>query len=566
MDMASTLALALAFLSFFAAEAKIVEHTFHVGNLTQRRLCEEKVITAVNGQFPGPTIEVNEGDTLVVNVINESPYNMTIHWHGIFQLRSAWADGPNMITQCPIRPGNSYVYKFNVTGQEGTLWWHSHVSVLRATVYGALIIRPRGGLKDCPFPEPDHEVPILLGEWWKADVVELDNQAFLRGQGFNSSDAYTINGQPGDLYNCSRKHTYKLKVVSGKTYLLRIINAALNNQLFFKIAGHNFTVVAVDASYTKPYKTDVVVVSPGQTVDVLMVADAAPGNYYMAASPYISVGPQGPPFVNISATGIVEYLPVDDSSAPVMPSMPPFNDTPTAHRFFTNLTGLLKPGKPTVPHRVHEKMFFTVGLGRNPCQPSQTLCNRTRQAISASMNNVSFEFPTTVSLLEAHFKGANGVYRRDFPRRPRVFDYVNATGTLPLALQTTLKGTRVRTVKYNATVEIVLQNTAFVGIENHPMHLHGFNFFVVAQGFGNYNATAAKRSFNLVDPQVRNTIGVPTGGWAVIRFVANNPGVWFMHCHLDAHLEFGLAMAFEVENGPTADTSLPPPPPDFPTC
>lgn len=53
---------------------------FQVGNLTVSRLCEDRVITAVNGQLPGPTIEVDEGDTLVVHVTNESPYNMSIHW------------------------------------------------------------------------------------------------------------------------------------------------------------------------------------------------------------------------------------------------------------------------------------------------------------------------------------------------------------------------------------------------------------------------------------------------------------------------------------------------------
>lgn len=84
------------------------------------------------------------------------------HRHGIFQKLSPWADGPNMITQCPIRPGGSYAYKFNVTGQEGTLWWHAHVSYLRATVYGPLIIRPREAY---PFPKPDKETTIILGDW-----------------------------------------------------------------------------------------------------------------------------------------------------------------------------------------------------------------------------------------------------------------------------------------------------------------------------------------------------------------------------------------------------------------
>jgi len=82
----------------------------------------------------------------------------------------------------------------------------------------------------------------------------------------------------------------------------------------------------------------------------------------------------------------------------------------------------------------------------------------------------------------------------------------------------------VKTLRYNETVEMVLQNTRLIAKESHPMHLHGFNFFVLAQGFGNYDEAAAAPGFNLVNPQERNTVAVPTGGWAVIRFVANNPG------------------------------------------
>ncbi|KAJ0651258.1 putative laccase [Helianthus annuus] len=98
------------------------------------------------------------------------------------------------------------------------------------------------------------------------------------------------------------------------------------------------------------------------------------------------------------------------------------------------------------------------------------------------------------------------------------------------------------------------------------MHLHGFNFYVLAQGFGNYDAANATSMFNMVNPQERNTLGVPVGGWAVIRFRANNPGVWFFHCHLEVHLPWGLGMAFLVENGGTPESTLPPPPADFPQC
>ena len=42
-------------------------------------------------------------------------------------------------------------------------------------------------------------------------------------------------------------------------------------------------------------------------------------------------------------------------------------------------------------------------------------------------------------------------------------------------------------------------------------------------------------------------------------------GIWLVHCHIEAHLPWGMAMAFEVENGPTPETTLPPPPADLPT-
>jgi len=84
-----------------------------------------------------------------------------------------------MITQCPIVPGNSYTYKFNIIGQEGTLWWHAHVSTLRATVYGALIIRPRAGTHAYPFPKPYKEVPILLGTYYSSFGPDLGPFYFL---------------------------------------------------------------------------------------------------------------------------------------------------------------------------------------------------------------------------------------------------------------------------------------------------------------------------------------------------------------------------------------------------
>lgn len=557
----SLLAFTLALLASFAS-AKIVKHTFHVGNLTVKPLCKEEVIVAVNGKLPGPIIRVHEGDTLIVQVKNRSPYNISIHWHGIFQLLSGWADGPSYVTQCPILPGKGYTYKFNITGQEGTLWWHAHSSWIQATVYGALLIRPRHG-QTYPFPKPHREFPIILGQWWDANVVDVENAAQLNGSSPNISDAYTINGKAGDLYPCNTKDTHKIKVTQGYTYLLRIINAALNIELFFKIADHEMKVVAIDASYTEPYVTDVVVISPGQTTDVLLVANRPPGRYYMAARPYVSA--TDVTYDNTTTTGIIVYensLP----TPPLMPALPDFNDTPTVYRFYSNLTSP-KDVPSLVPLEVDEKMFITFGLGLDPCGTNQTCGGPYGMRLTASMNNISFQMPTTLSMLEAHFFGVSGIYTQDFPDVPPVvFDYTSSNVSLDSDLWTPIKGTRAKRLAYNSTVEIVLQNTAILSVNNHPMHLHGFNFFVLAQGFGNFNRTSDESKFNLVNPQERNTIGVPTGGWAVIRFRANNPGVWFIHCHFEDHMSWGLATTFQVDNGPTPSSTLPPPPKDLPRC
>ena len=312
--------------------------------------------------------------------------------------------------------------------------------------------------------------------------------------------------------------------------MLRIINAALNNQLFFKIANHKLTVVAIDASFTEQYVTDVVVIAPGQTTDVLVTADQPVGSYYMAATPYASAA--GVSFDNTTTRGIIVYE-GSTSANPLMPVLPASNDTLTAHKFYSNLTGLAGgPHWVPVPRQVDEHMFITFGINLAPCGSNVTgnaTCQGPlNQSLSASMNNVSFVLPSTskLSMLQAFFYDVGGVYTTDFPNKPPVkFDYTNPNISLDQSLIFAPKATKVKTLKYNSTVEIVLQNTAFVGIENHPIHIHGFNFHVLAQGFGNYDSVNDQGKFNFVNPQTRNTIAVPVGGWAVIRFQANNPGL-----------------------------------------
>lgn len=307
--------------------------------------------------------------------------------------------------------------------------------------------------------------------------------------------------------------------------MLRLVNTALNNQLFFKIANHSMKVVAVDAAYTESYDTDVVIMAPGHTTDVLVKFDKPKGSYYMAARPFISA-PTVP--VNDTITrGIIIYE-GSNSSSPIMPILPEATDNLIAHKFYTNLTGLAGgPHWVDVPTQVDEHMFITFGVNLERCKSSnnESCQGPQNQRFSASMNNESFVLPTKLSMLEAFYDNVSGIYTRDFPDQPPViFNYTDPNIIFDNSLIFAPKSTKAKKLKFNATVEVVLQNTAFITVENHPMHLHGFNFYVLAQGFGNYDPANDSKKFNLVNPQSRNTIGVPVGGWAVIRFRANNPG------------------------------------------
>ncbi|KAH6806214.1 laccase 17 [Perilla frutescens var. frutescens] len=542
-------------------------YTFNIVQHNVTRLCSTKSIISVNGKFPGPRLVAREGDQVLVKVVNNVTNNVSIHWHGIRQLRSGWADGPAYVTQCPIQSGQSYTYNFTITGQRGTLFWHAHISWLRATLYGPIIILPRKN-DSYPFKKPYKEVPIIFGEWWNADTEAVINQALQTGGGPNVSGAYTINGLPGPLYNCSSKDTFRLRVKPGKTYLLRLINAAMNDELFFSIANHTVTIVEADAVYVKPFATSVVVITPGQTTNVLLKTKPHYPNatFLMAASPYFTG--QGT-FDNSTVAGLIEYEHPSDHSfnkntTLFKPTLPPLGSTGFVANFTKKFRSLNNPKyTATVPQTVDKRFFFTVGLGSSPCPQNATCQGPNGTKFAASVNNVSFALPAT-AMLQAHFfKNYSGVYTTDFPANPP--NPYNYTGTPPNNTFVS-NGTRLVVLPFNASVELVLQDTSILGAESHPLHLHGFNFFIVGEGFNNYDPTNDPAKFNLVDPVERNTVGVPSGGWVAIRFLADNPGVWFMHCHFDVHTSWGLRMTWIVQDGLLATQKLPPPPSDLPKC
>ncbi|KAJ6311857.1 hypothetical protein OIU77_013582 [Salix suchowensis] len=495
---ARTMLLVIFIFPALLVECKVRLYNFRVVQTNTTKLCSTKSIVTINGKFPGPTIYAREDDNVNIRLTNKAWSEAVAYGLG------RWAS---------IR-------------QRGTLLWHAHISWLRATIHGAIVILPKKGVP-YPFPKPDKEKIIILSEWWKADVEAVINQSTITGLPPNISDAHTVNGQTGAVPGCISPG-FTLHVDSGKIYLLRIINAALNDELFFKIAGHNITVVEVDATYTKPFSTDTIFIGPGQTTNALLTADKSIGKYLIAVSPFMDTVVA---VDNVTAIAFLRYKGTLAFSPPVLTTTPAINATPATSAFTDKLRSLNSKKYPVnVPLTVDHNLYFTIGVGIDPC----ATCTTGSHTVG-DINNVSFIMPTK-ALLEAHYYNISGVFTDDFPAKPPIsFNYTGNNTAMNLR---TTNGTRAYRLAFNSTVQIVLQGTT----------------------------TMIQRKFNLADPVERNTVSVPTAGWIAIRFKADNPGVWFLHCHLEVHTTWGLKMAFVVDNGKGPDESILPPPSDLPTC
>lgn len=318
--------------------------------------------------------------------------------------------------------------------------------------------------------------------------------------------------------------TFNMVVEYGKTYLLRIINAIMNEEMFFMVANHRLTVVGWDGAYIKPVSTNYIVITPGQTMDVLLTANQSPSCYYMAARAFANLA-----FDNTTTTAILRYKGnYSTSSTPSLPNLPYYNDTNAATVLITQFKALANKDHPVdVPKKIDTRLTITISMNTLPCV-NDSCEGPNGSRLAASLNNISFVHPS-MDVLQAYYRRIRGISTPDFPIEPTyVFNYT--ADTMPDNVLTPEQGTKARIIKYNSSVEIVFQGTnVFGAAEDHPVHLHGYSFYFVGHGFGNFNNVTDPKGYNLVDPPEINTVGVPKNGWAAVRFKADNPGKFFLN-------------------------------------
>nr|2QT6_A Chain A, Laccase [Lentinus tigrinus]2QT6_B Chain B, Laccase [Lentinus tigrinus] len=452
----------------------------------------ERAAIVVNNVFPAPLITGNMGDNFQLNLVNQMTNHTmlkttSIHWHGFFQKGTNWADGPAFINQCPIASGNSFLYDFQVPGQAGTFWYHSHLSTQYCDgLRGPFVVYdpndPHANLYDVD----DESTVITLADWYH--VAAKLGPRFPKG-----ADSTLING----LGRSTSTPTADLAVISvtkGKRYRFRLVSLSCDPNYTFSIDSHQLTVIEADGVSTQPVTVDSIQIFAAQRYSFVLNANQDVDNYWIRANP--NFGTTG--FADGVNSAILRY----DDADPVEPVT---NQTGTTLLLETDLhplTSMPVPGNPTQGGAdLNLNMAFNF------------------DGTNFFINGESFTPPTVPVLLQI-ISGAN-------------------------TAQDLLPSGSVYSLPSNSSIEITFPATTAAPGAPHPFHLHGHVFAVVR--------SAGSTSYNYDDPVWRDVVstGTPQAGDNVtIRFQTDNPGPWFLHCHIDFHLDAGFAvvMAEDIPN------------------
>ncbi|KAK6212846.1 hypothetical protein LQW54_004936 [Pestalotiopsis sp. IQ-011] len=423
-------------------------------------------VIAVNGSVPGPTIIGDWGDTMVIHVTNglqSSTNGTSIHWHGIRQNYTNEFDGVPSITQCPTAPGESITYTWRAT-QYGTSWYHSHFALQAwEGVFGALIINgPATANYDVD------KGSIILSDWSHETCDSLYDYAQTVGP--PTMDNGLINGT--NTFDGSGKR-FTTSFVAGTSYRLRIINSAIDTHWKFSIDSHTLQIIAADFVPIVPYTANYIDVGIGQRYDVIVTANQASvaQNFWMRAIPQVACS------ANANADdilGIVTYGTVQD------PTSTAWDYTDGCDDETMNL----------VPH-------FAQNVGAADIQTSEDV------SIGALGDLFKWTLNSTTLLTDWGAPTLGRVLSGDtaFNAQDNVILLPNKDDWFYIVVETQIGVT-------------------------HPLHLHGHDFFVLAQGTGNFTSDVTLKTTN---PMRRDVAMLPAAGYIVMAWKTDNPGVWLMH-------------------------------------
>lgn len=531
---------------------KTVRYDLYVRDSIVNFTGNEKRAIAVNGQIPMPTLTFTEGDTAEIYVHNELNEETSLHWHGLFLPNKE--DGVPNLTQMPIKPGETHLYRFPII-QHGTHWYHSHSGLQEQIgMYGNFVMLKRkndptfrAGIDDLP------TVPIVLSEWtdykpenvhrmlhnatdWfaiKKNAVQSYAEASKAGYfkvklknewkrmlAMDVSDVYYdkifMNGKPES--EISTVDGKQLK--SGDKVRLRISNGGASSYFWLRYAGGKITVVANDGNDVEPVEVDRLIIAVSETYDIVITIPADGTAYELLATTEDRTN-SASMYVGNGIKQLIEPMP----RLKYFEGMKMMND-------MMKMNGRL------------DDMGMNMSLNQ------------------MDMNVVMYPEITGAEKK----KGDNNMKGMDMSNDPNRYN-ANALGdivTLNYAMlkapeKTTLPNTETRSLRFELTgnmnryvwsmdnkvvseadkilvkkgenLRLIIYNGSMM---RHPMHLHGHDFRVL-NGQGEY-------------APLKNIIDIMPMETDTLEFNANVDGDWFFHCHILYHMMSGMGRVFSYQN------------------
>ena len=508
---------------------------------------------AVNGQIPMPTLTFTEGDTAEIYVHNRLKEETSLHWHGLF-LPNRYDGVPNL-TQMPIKPGATHVYRFPIV-QHGTHWYHSHTELQEQIgMYGAFIM-----LKRAEWNIPT--IPVILSEWTDMKPEEVDRSlhaatdwfAIKKGSTQSYSEAIGTGNFKTKIANEWKRMNamdvsdvyYDRFLINGKNQdehaeykagdkvRLRIANAGASSYFWLTYSGGKITVVATDGNDVEPVEVDRLMIAVSETYDVVVTIPenksyeflVTPEDRTKSASLWLGKGQK----VAAEPLPRLKYF----AGMEMMNNMMDMNGN------MIQMEGM----------KMHNQL-----MDMNTVMYPEITGNASNQDTikSEGMHGMHNDKPMSDSDLDAQMAGMNGgpenivTLNYDHLRAPEKtvlpegpwrelrFDLTGNMNRYVWTLDNkTVSETDKILIKKGENLRIILFNNSMM---RHPMHLHGHDFRV-RNGQGEY-------------APMKNVLDIMPMELDTIEFAANEPGGdWFFHCHILYHMMSGMGRIFSYENSP----------------
>ena len=523
---------------------KIVHYDLFVKDTIVNFSGKVKRAIAVNGQIPMPTLTFTEGDTAEIVVHNQLKESTSLHWHGVFVPNKE--DGVPYLTQMPIAPNITHVYRFPII-QNGTHWYHSHSGLQEQIgMYGSLILKKRNddlhyrkGIDDLP------TVPIILSEWTNYNPKNVHRMLHNASDWFaikkGSTQSYTEAIQKGyfktkfinewkrmlamdvsDIYydkflingnNESQLSQFK----KGDQIRLRISNAGASSYFWLSYAGGKITVVANDGNDVEPTEVDRLIIAVSETYDVLLSIPKENTSYEFlataedrtqSASIFIGAG-QKQLATRLPKLNYFKGMKMMNGMMKMNGDMDDMGMNMSLQQM--DMNAVMYPELSADPMHKEHKMDMENGESSNAIHSMKKIRTLNYAMLKSPNKTV---LPSHAPVRELHFELTGNMNRYVWSMDNKVLSEVDKI-----------------LIKKGEIVRITLYNNSMM---RHPMHLHGHDFRVI-NGQGNY-------------APLKNVLDIMPMETNVIEFEANAEGDWFFHCHILYHMMAGMNRVFSYQD------------------